>query len=53
MNNNSEQIKFLKDFNVEVSSSKIRELLKKNEFKQVKKMLPLKIGLKYQYDLHL
>tara|TARA_A100001011_G_scaffold377037_1_gene440275 strand:+ start:119 stop:688 length:570 start_codon:yes stop_codon:yes gene_type:complete len=43
MNNNSEQIKFLEDFNVEVSSSKIRELLKQNEFKQVKKMLPLKV----------
>lgn len=43
INNNSEQIKYLEDFNIEVSSSNIRELLKRNEFLKVKKMLPLEV----------
>ena len=43
INNNSEQIKHLEDFNIEVSSSNIRELLKRNEFVKVKKMLPSKV----------
>ena len=43
INNNSEQIKYLEDFNIEVSSSNIRKLLKRNEFLKVKKMLPLEV----------
>ncbi len=48
-NLNFDDITYIEDFDNELSSSSIRDLLQRNELKQVKKMLPLKV-FNYIFD---